>query len=432
MGRAAEHRAGGRGDDFGRYLGLLADIGQDFASTLDVGASLQAALARIAEYLDAEAASLFLLEEDDRALVCRGCIGPVDVSGLRVSPHAGIVGRAVQENRCQMVRDARLDPDFARGVDRDTGFRTRSLLCAPLSVKERCVGVVELLNKRGGDGLFDDADRNVLQVLASSAALAIINARLTASLIAQEKMRRELELAAEIQRGLLPRRPPEGFPVVGVSLPARGASGDFYDIVEHADGRIAFAIGDVSGKGIDAAVAMAKTAGLFHCLAKGPLAPGRLLAVLNGELCESGRRGMFVTMVAGVYHRGDGTVEFANAGHEPPLWRAPDGSYTSYPAMAPPLGIAPDLVGEAYPEQRLALAGGTFLAFTDGLTEGRLGVAGAPLGAEGVERWHEARRAMPLAARLSAMVDWLQEGGVRLRDDVTVIAIEERRGDVAP
>ena len=141
---------------FAEYLELLATIGHDFATSLDLDRTLQKALVLVAGFLNAEAASLFLLERNDRELVCRACFGPINVNGLRVSSHEGVVGRSVQSNECQMVRDVRLDPDFASAVDHDTGFTTRSILCAPLSVKDRRVGALELLNKRTDDGLFTD------------------------------------------------------------------------------------------------------------------------------------------------------------------------------------------------------------------------------------------------------------------------------------
>ena len=321
--------------DFGEYLEFLAVIGHDFASLLDISDTLSKALNRIVTYMDAEAASLFLLEDDERELTCRACFGPVNITGLRLAADAGIVGRSVQENVCQIVRDVKNDPDFARSVDDRTGFDTRSILCAPLSVKDRRVGAIELINKHGGDGLFSDQDRHGLQVLASSAALAIINTRLTSQLIEQEKVRRELELAADIQRNLLPRRGPADYPVCGINVPARGVSRDFFDIFdifELDDGRICFNVGDVSGKGINAALLMTKTSSLYHCLGKTIHDPGKLLGLVNQEICETGARGMFVTMVGGVYDPSTGIIRFANAGHEPPLHFTARGEFVAYNA----------------------------------------------------------------------------------------------------
>lgn len=408
----------------GEYLELLAKIGQDFASSLDISASLDKALARIANNLDAEAASLFLLENDDKELVCRACFGPTDITGLRIGALDGIVGRSVQENRCQIVRDVRLDPDFAKSVDEESGFTTRSILCAPMSVKDRRVGAIELLNKRSGDGLFSQEDQSALQVLASSAALALINARLTAALIEQEKVRRELELAAEIQRNLLPRRRSVDFPVSGINIPARGVSGDFYDIFSLADGRVCFNVGDVSGKGINAALLMAKTSSLFRCLGKAVHDPGKLLYLINAEICETGTRGMFVTMVGGIYEPKTDLVRFANAGHEPPLYRSETGEYRSYRAEAPPLGISPDIVPEnGYPVTELSLEGGTFLIFTDGITEGRR-EDGNMLGVDGLKALMEDYRALAPIERITAIADILDRPGTVLHDDLTILTIE--------
>jgi len=413
-------------EDFQQPLELLAAIGQDFAASLDIDETLDKALRRIRQYLDAEAASLFMLEDDDRQLACRACDGPTDITGLKLPSDAGIVGRSVQENVCQMVRDVRRDPDFARAVDQDTGFTTRSILCAPMSVKERCVGAIELLNKHSGDGLFSEQDRHVLQALASSAALAVINARLTGALIEQEKVRRELELAADIQRNLLPRRGAAGLPIAGVNVPARGVSGDFYDFFERPDGRIYFCIGDVSGKGINASLLMAKTSSLFHCLGKSESGPGQLLGQINRELCETGTRGMFVTMIGGVLDPPSGRLSFANAGHEPPLLRTGDGAYRDFPAEAPPLGIAADVVPEAgYPVTEISLAGGMLAAFTDGVTEGRL-PAGKALGVQGVKSLLEEHLALPPVERLAAIVDCLARPGTVLHDDITMLLIEAR------
>src|SRR3989338_1891137 len=113
-------------------LGLLAEITQSFAHSLNIDDTLQNALERFMDYLNAEAASIFLLENNNTELVCQGCAGPVDITGLRLPAGKGIVGATVRNKTVQMIRDVTKDPNFAQNVDKDTGFITRSILCAPL------------------------------------------------------------------------------------------------------------------------------------------------------------------------------------------------------------------------------------------------------------------------------------------------------------
>jgi sigma-B regulation protein RsbU (phosphoserine phosphatase) len=406
------------------HLELLALMGADFASSRNLAATLAKAVERITHYLDAEGGALFLLDETAGKLRCHACCGAVEIIGLVLDADQGIVGRSVQANAGCIVRDASQDPDFHRGVDTQTGFTTRSILCAPMSVRDERIGAIELVNKRGGDGLFDVNDLAILQGLSSSAALAIVNARQAEALVEQERVRHELELATEIQRSLLPQARPEPFPVHGVNVPARMVSGDFFDFFEREDGAICFALGDVSGKGMNAALMMAKTASLFRCLGKTETSPGRLLAVINREICETSTRGMFVTMVGGVFDPGTGRVRLANAGHEPPLCRDPDGRYRALPAEAPPLGILPLGGPDGYPETEVNLNGGTLYVFSDGVTEGRVG-DDQTLGAEGLKGILDASAQMPVADRLHAVIARLRRSGRLPRDDLTLLAVND-------
>jgi len=282
-----------------------------------------------------------------------------------------------------------------------------------------------VVNKLSEDGQFTEADLAVLQALSSAAALAIINARMAAELIEQERVRRELELAAEIQRSLLPEDPGHDFPLYGINRPARTVSGDFYDYFQLEDGRICFNLGDVSGKGMNAALLMAKTASLYRCLGKTIHQPGLLLAKVNAEICETATRGMFVTMVGGIYDPTTGVVRFANAGHEPPLHRSPEGTFTALEAEAPPLGIVPPLTpDDAYPETELRLDGGALYVFTDGVTEGYLD-DGTTLEVDGLKAMLEEARESSLRERLLAIVARLDPAKGALRDDLTILAIDD-------
>jgi len=402
-------------------IALLAEIGWDFAAeSADLGQTLNQAIRRILDYLDAEAGSIFLLDAHTRQLSCQACAGPLDITGLELEVDHGILGRTITSNCLQSVRDVAQDPSFTGFVDAQTGFTTRSILCAPLQIRGEVLGAIEVINKKTADGLFSRADEQLLAALASLAALAIHNARMAAALVEQERMKKELELAGEIQRSLLPHARGDDFPIHALNVPALEVSGDFYHFFDLPDGRLCFCLGDVSGKGMNASLLMAKTISLFHCLAKTMHQPGRLLWAINNEVAETATRGMFVTLVAGTYSPQTQHIVLANAGHQPPLYRDFQGNIQEFEALAPPLGI---FAGVEFPEQTVSLAGGSFYLFTDGLTEGRL-QDGTMIGEEGVLRLIEQRSHLPPAQRLQEIAACLQFPGATLHDDLTLLVVD--------
>ncbi|MEM7465748.1 MAG: GAF domain-containing SpoIIE family protein phosphatase [Pseudomonadota bacterium] len=401
--------------------GLLADVTHEFASSLNIEETLQNAIDQIIVYLNAEAASIFLLEEDQQAIVCRKCAGPVDITGLQLRPDQGIVGKTIAENNAQIVRDVREDENFAAAVDADTGFETRSIMCAPLTVRGQCIGALELINKRSGDRLFAASDMHLATAVSSAAALAIHNARMAQALVEQERVRRELELARQIQESLLPTPGEAEFPIHGINIPAREVSGDFYDFCAVSDNRIYFSLADVSGKGMNAALLMAKTTSLLRCLAKTETDPGALLTKVNREICETASMGMFVTIVVGYVNTQSGAVHFTNAGHQPPLQWLGNGEYAEFAASEPPVGIVADL---EFTTQAMTLADGPLYLFTDGLSEAR-DSEGEELGVDGLCEIVTDCETYPAKERLAEIVKRLTAMDRQINDDVTMLVIEE-------
>lgn len=403
-----------------RLAGLLAEVTHEFASSLNVEETLQNAIDQIIIYLNAEAASIFLLEDDGEAIICRKCAGPVDITGLRLRPDQGIVGETIAKNTAQIVRDVRENKAFAAAVDADTGFETRSIMCAPLTVRGQCIGALELINKRSGDRLFAASDMHLATAVSSAAALAIHNARMAQALIEQERVRRELELARQIQESLLPDARARDFPIHGINIPAREVSGDFYDFCDVGGDKIYFSLADVSGKGMNAALLMAKTTSLLRCLAKTESDPSALLGMVNREICETASMGMFVTIVAGYVEIECGKVHFANAGHQPPLQWLSDDNYREFEASSPPVGIVPDL---EFRTETISLADGPLYLFTDGLTECRDG-NGQELGVAGLCEIIGAYETHPSSERLNEVVKHLRENAMEISDDVTMLVID--------
>lgn len=234
------------------------------------------------------------------------------------------------------------------------------------------------------------------------------------------ELNREMEMARETQTSLLPRPSAAGFPVSGLNLPARELSGDFYDFFPLKDGRVYFNLGDVSGKGTNAALLMAKTIGLFRCLGKQVFEPGRLMAHINNEVCETAIRGMFVTMVAGLYDPQHDRICLANAGHLPGLLVNRAGKVTAFGAQAPPIGVVPDAL---FPESNLTLAGGSLFLFSDGVTESYV-ADGEVLGLRGLLKLILELRGRAPQQRLETIVARLCQEGVARRDDITLLLVE--------
>lgn len=408
-------------------LELLSEMGKDFADSGDINASLDRGLKHIVDYVNAEGGALFVLNKSGESLRCDSCFGATDITGITLKSDQGIVGRSVQTNTAEIVRDAQNDPSFHKGIDEETGFTTLSIICAPMEVKGEKIGAIELINKRGGDGLFDESDLRLLKVMAASAAMAIINARMAKALITQERLARELELAATIQRSLLPDEDVINPYVYGINIPARTVSGDFFDYFQLKGDRVRFNIGDVSGKGMNAALMMAKTTSLYRCLGKTIDQPGRVLARINAEICETATHGMFVTLVGGLYDPNTGIVNLSNAGHEPPLYRSPEGKFDFFEAQVPPVGIVPLAKDdEMFPELEIDLKGGALYIYTDGVTEGYL-ENGEELGVEGVKEFLNDNDHMNVRERLDLLVSKLNWGGEELRDDLTILVIDDAK-----
>ena len=399
-----------------RALAFLADLSETLAVSLDLRQTLSEAVNRIADFMDAEAASLFLLDEDGDMLECRVCVGPVDITGLRIPLGQGVVGRAVADNRSQVVADAMTDSRVDRSNDSDTGFVTRSLLCAPLATANGPIGALEVINKRSG-GAFSADDAEILRLVAAPTSLAINNARMANELVQQARMKREFDLARRMQKSLLPKRRRDGFPLLGMNLPAHEISGDFYDYFDLPDGRIGFFIGDVSGKGLDAALLMVRVASLLRWVGKEGTPPSEWLVRVNEELCQGSLDGRFVCALVGQCDRDAEHVEIAAAGF-PPAMLYRQGEFTEFLSGGVPLGILP---GMSFDAQHIDMRGASLYCFSDGVTDVR-DAQRRTIGSEGVRELISRHAGASAEPRLRGMFSELKH--LRLVDDTTLLLIE--------
>jgi len=232
----------------------------------------------------------------------------------------------------------------------------------------------------------------------------------------------ELELAREIQASLLPEDK-RNTPIHGINISAKELSGDFYDYFELDDGRIMFNLGDVSGKGMHAALLMAKTSSLFRCLGKTIHSPAELLKIINNEICETSIRGMFVTMIAGVYDPSNGKIIIVNAGNPPPILFNPSSTHKKIQLLAadtPPLGI---VSGMEYVDLEVDIADGHMYLYSDGITEGYT-PSDEELGVNGLVSLIAGIDTVPAEKRLNHIIEYLSQSNKGQRDDMTILIIE--------
>lgn len=234
------------------------------------------------------------------------------------------------------------------------------------------------------------------------------------------ELNRELELAREVQRSLMPRDNTGCAGFHGINTSARELSGDFYDYFSTRSGEIHFCIADVSGKGMNAALLMAKVSSLFRCLGKGIGDPATLLTMLNREIIETSIRGMFVTMIGGRFNPETGQIQLANAGHLPALYLPAAGPIQEFPADAPPLGVVADAV---FVTRELNLAEGALYLYTDGLIEARPR-EGGELGIAGLKGLLRRCADIPAARRARHLLDGVRDAEVH--DDLTLLFIDSQ------
>jgi sigma-B regulation protein RsbU (phosphoserine phosphatase) len=356
-------------------LSMCMEVARLISSSLDLGEVLDRIMTTSRELMQADASSLMLLDEKSGELVfqvAQGQVGERLREGFRLPKGHGIAGFVCETGEPLLVEDAYKDPRFHREFDEKTGYRTRSVLCVPLKVKDRIIGVSQVINKLDGTA-FTHEDLETFTDLCRHAAIAIQNARMHEALLLKERMDRDLALASIVQHSFLPKELPrvQGYSFGAYYSPALEVGGDFYDFIPLKAKRWGVLIGDVSGKGVASALYMARLTSDFRTRALQVGSPSRVVNQMNEELCRSGQRGTFVTMLYLVLEPADGVVRFVNAGHLPPLlWKA--GSTRPvrlWGKGGPPLGILENLRYGSY-KFRLE-PGDCLLLLTDGLLEAR-------------------------------------------------------------
>lgn len=285
--------------------------------------------------------------------------------GFRIST---TVRDAVLTNRTSLlVRDAKLDQAFAERMS-IVQEQVRSILAVPLQTDSRAIGLI-YLDSPGFVRDFTKDDLNLLTVMANVAAIRIEHARLAEVEQAERLLAKEMEQAAEIQRGLLPTEAPviHGIELAGYNAPCRTVGGDYYDFIPYEDGRVAILVADVAGKGMPAAMLMSNLQARVQVLFDDPVNVAALIGRLNRIIVQNCPSNRFISLFAGIYDSKTGEMTYCNAGHNPPLLVRCNGLVEELGATGVILGI---LKNAKFEQQTCRLdIGDSIVMFSDGVTE---------------------------------------------------------------
>jgi sigma-B regulation protein RsbU (phosphoserine phosphatase) len=375
-------------------LETLYRVSQAIGSTLDLDSVLNAVIDQVVGVTRAERG--FLMLGDSRGLdfrVARG-IDQKTIEAPEFEVSRRVIERVAQTGQGVMTSDAQTEEWLAESTS-VASLKLRSIMCVPLLVQGRRIGLVYVDNRMQA-GMFGKDDLELLQAVASTAAVAIENARLHMAEVEKARLERELEVARQVQTSLMPLKPPDipGFELAGLWRAAREVGGDFYDFVPRGDGQVGIVIGDVTDKGVPAAffMALARTTLRASLTAGGSALTG--LQQANQLISADSSSGMFVTLLYVELVPGSRVLSSINAGHMPPLrYRAIEMDVARLPRGGLPLGVEPQ--GRFGETQTELSKGDALLLYTDGLVD-----AMNPQG--DFYGWDRLRRAVSASGGLSA------------------------------
>ena len=342
---------------------LLLEIAKKISSSIELEEVLNLIIDSVRQVIPYDAAGIFLTDKKGKIHpeILRGYDAEaVKKADLKVG--RGLIGVVAKLGRGLIVNNVMKEKRYI--IARK---ETHSELIAPLYWRRQIIGVVNIESDK--ENAFMESDLTLLEALAGHAAVAIENARLHQRLMEQQMLEREMRLAREIQKTLLPKRLPRvpGYEFSAINLPSRLVSGDFYDIARLKKGDISICIGDVSGKGAPAALMMASLYSAFKSRINENWTVNRLVSRLNRILYDHTLPGKYATFFLGELNPEEKIFEFCNAGHNPPILIRQTGEVQFLETGGTVLGF---IKNPPYQREKIPLQSGDLLFFyTDGLIE---------------------------------------------------------------
>jgi len=392
------------------------------SSKLDFSELMTLVMEKAKRVMDAEACSILFYNRETNKLEFEIAISEEEKTSeilkkkIILDMGQGIAGWVAKHMKPIIIKDVKKDKRFFQEADKKTGFITKGLIAVPLVGRRGLIGVAEIINPKN-----EEYDFEIFQILTKQFAIAIENALFYRESLEREKIRQQLEIASALQESFLPEHPTikkGNIMVSAVNISAAKVGGDIYDFLEPNKNTLGVFIGDVSGKGISAALYMAKIISDFRYIAHTIFSPELVFDRLNTQLMRA-PRGMFLTACYVVVDVLSRRARFAVAGHPPFLLVSKNEVKAVHVPSGPPLGI----VGQHYMKEHCCFqSGDRVILLTDGVFEAK-NKKGKRIGFENIVRFVEKHKDREnLLKRITDHVEKFSKGTERA-DDLTIVEL---------
>ena len=350
-------------------LSILNEIATVISSTLNLDHVIELIVKKCIKHLKVEQGAVLLLgeKEENKKKLFQTLVRKVasKVESLPFRFDTQLTGWMIRNQKPLLINDLSKDDRFQKVT---TDIHIHSLLAVPLQQKGKMIGVLTVFNKKTKDGFTED-DKRLLTIIGSQSAQVIEAVRLYQEEQELILIQQDMNIAREVQFNLLPKENLiiEGYETASITIPAKEVGGDYYDFINCNNNRIACCLGDVSGKGIPAAMLMANLQATLRSQTIFSNSPKECVRRSNYLLYNSTEPDKYATLFYGILNPQDHQFTFSNAGHNHPFFISKDGEFTRLTSQGIPLGF---LETFEYEEQTISLKiGDVIVIFSDGISE---------------------------------------------------------------
>lgn len=349
----------------------ILELSHAIENGADIQSLLETIITKCMIVMRAEAASLMLLDHETNELEFKVALGPKgkQVKPLRLPLGKGIGGWVAKEGKPLLIPDAYTDKRFDPSFDKKSGYVTKSILCVPMMHKNKVQGVVQALNRLDGKP-FDQDDLRLFTLFSNLAALSIENSRLLYGEIEKKKIEKDLAVATEIQRLIIPHHLPKisNLEMSGIYIPSKGIGGDFYSVFPVNDNESVFCIADAAGKGVPGALLVSTLHATIKAYLDFTTDLVLILNKLNHLIEELSSSDHYITLFIGNYDKKTSELTYINAGHHPPMLLSKKNKMKKLTEGGVCVGVVPF----EYEISKVPLEkGDILLMYTDGVIEAK-------------------------------------------------------------